>query len=260
MIILLSPAKSMKEDRTTTLPLSEPRLKPDTDGLVKIAEGLTAQDIKNLMKVSDDIATLNVSRFTAFEQQPEHPAGLLFDGDVYWGLDAQSLDEEGMKAADDRIRILSGLYGYLRPLDRIRPYRLEMGTKLANPRGKNLYHYWGSSIAEAIDADMDGREGPVLNLASNEYFKAVDRKALKSPVISAKFLNVKDGQARNLGFFAKRARGQLARFAVDNRLDRAEGAKDFNYGGYAFDTAASSETEYVFSRQQPPPAGSVTPG
>ena len=254
MIVLLSPAKSMNESRTTALPLSEPRFASDTDGLVKIAEGLTAQDIRNLMKVSDDIANLNVRRYTDFASQPEHPAGLLFDGDVYWGLDAESLDDEGMRAADDRIRILSGLYGYLRPLDRVRPYRMEMGTKLANPRGNTLYNYWGSSIAKAIDADMEGREGAVLNLASNEYFKAVDRKALRSPVVSAKFLNIKDGVRKNLGFFAKRARGQMARFVVDNRIDRAEGAKDFNYDGYRFDAKQSSDTEYVFSRTQPPPA------
>ena len=254
MIVLLSPAKKMNEGRTTALPLSVPRLHEDADGLIKIAEGLSTADLKSLMKLSDSLAALNTSRYTDFHGQDEHPAALLYDGDTYWGFDADSLDDEGMAAANDRVRILSGLYGLLRPLDRIRPHRMEMGTRLETPRGKSLYEYWGSRIAEQIREDLSGRdEEAVLNLASTEYFKSVDRKALDRPVVTAKFLNIKDGQARNLGMFAKRARGQLARFVVDNRIDRIAGAKDFDYGGYRFDADQSSDAEYVFTREQPAP-------
>ena len=260
MLVLLSPAKKLNTTRTTALPLSEPRLKEGADGIVKIAERLSASDLKSLMKLSDPLAELNAGRYTDFHAQDERPAALMYDGDTYWGLDADSLDDDGLKEADYRVRILSGLYGLLRPLDAIRPHRMEMGTRLKTSRGKSLYDYWGPSIAEQIRDDLAGRdEEAVLNLASNEYFKAVDRQALDRPVVTAKFLNVKDGEPRNLGLFAKRARGQLARFVIDNRIDRVAGAKDFNYGGYGFDADASTEETYVFTRTQPEPGQPETP-
>jgi len=256
MLTLLSPAKSMNEERTTSLRKTKPRLLDATQDLLSITEKLSVADLQTLMHISDDLARLNAGRFTDFNTQKAHPAALLFDGDVYWGLDAKSLDEDGLRAANDRVRILSGLYGILRPLDAIRPYRLEMGTKLMNSQGNTLYKFWGDSISEVLRKDTKGHEDPtILNLASNEYFKAVDKKALDRPIVNVKFLNVKDGKAKNLAFFAKRARGQLARFIVDNRIDHVEGSKDFNYGGYSFDAKASTETDYVFTRKQPPPPG-----
>lgn len=254
MLAVLSPAKKMNETRSTPLALSAPRLDRDARELIPVAEALSTAELKSLMKLSDALAELNTSRFTDFESQAEHPAALLFDGDTYWGLDAKSLDADALREADGRLRILSGLYGLLRPLDRVRPYRLEMGTKLANPRGADLYQFWGTAIADALREDMAGHEEEaVLNLASREYSSAIDRAALDRPVVTATFLQVRDGEARNLGMFAKRARGQLARWVVDNRVDRVEGAKDFAYGGYGFDAGRSTAEEYVFTRAQPEP-------
>ena len=257
MLILLSPAKKMKEGRTTALPTSAPRLHADTDELVAVSERLSTAHLKSLMKLSDALAELNTMRYTDFHSQAEHPAALLYDGDTYWGLNAASLDDDAMTYANDRVRILSGLYGALRPLDRIRPHRLEMGTRLQTPRGANLYQFWGTRIADSIRDDLEPFEDrSILNLASHEYFKSVDRSALDRPVITAKFLQIKNGEPRNLGLFAKRARGQLARFMIDNRADRVSAARDFDYDGYRLDPAQSTDTDYVFTRAQPDP---VTP-
>ena len=257
MLVVLSPAKKMNARRGTALPLSRPGLEDEAHGLVRIAQGLSVADLKELMKLSDGLAELNAGRYRDFAAQDERAAALLYDGDTYWGLDAKSLDQDGLREADRRVRILSGLYGLLRPLDAIRPHRLEMGTRLATPRGRDLYGYWGRSIADRLREDLAGHEDQaVLNLASVEYFKAVDRAALDRPVVEAKFLNIKNGEPRNLGLFAKRARGQLARFVVDNRIDRVEGARDFSYGGYRFDAGASDAHTYVFTREQPEPGDS----
>ena len=171
---------------------------------------------------------------------------------VYWGLEADSFSEDTLSYAQDHLRILSGLYGVLRPMDAIQPYRLEMGTKMLNGRGKSLYDFWGARIADRLNADLtDHADTTVVNLASNEYFKAVDADALGQTVIGAKFLNVKDGEARSLMYYAKHARGTMARWIMENRLDRADGLKDFNADGYALDAPASTENELVFSRPQP---------
>ena len=243
---------------TTKLGATTPLLKADTLELAKVAKKQSADDLKKLMHISDNLANLNAERFKAFnldgQSNSAKPAGLTFDGDVYWGLEAKSMSDDDLAYAQDHLRILSGLYGVLRPMDNIQAYRLEMGTKLATKRGKSLYDFWGSTIAETLNADMENHtDQTIVNLASNEYFKAIDKKTMTHPVITAKFLNVKDGKARALMYYAKYGRGLMARWIMQNRVDRAEGLKDFNLDGYKLDKKASSETEFVFSRKQPAP-------
>ncbi len=259
MLTLLSPAKKLNMDPAETgLEATQPRLKKDTRALAKVAKQQSAADLKRLMHISDNLAELNAERFKAFnldnKSNSAKPAGLAFDGDVYWGLEAKSLPDETLAYAQDHLRILSGLYGVLRPMDAIQPYRLEMGTKLETPRGKSLYEFWGAGLADQLNADLEGHEDTtIMNLASNEYFKAVDKKALGRTIIGAKFLNVKDGEARALMYYAKHARGSMARWIMENRIDRADGLKDFNADGYKLDKKSSTETELVFTRKQPPP-------
>jgi cytoplasmic iron level regulating protein YaaA (DUF328/UPF0246 family) len=261
MLTLLSPAKKMNmAPAETGVPITEPRLHDDTHELAIVAKTQTAEDLKRLMHISDNLATMNFERFQAFnldnKSNSAKPAGLAFDGDVYWGLEADSLSDDTLSYAQDHLRILSGLYGVLRPMDAIQPYRLEMGTRMANGRGKSLYEFWGARISDRLNVDLaDHADTTVVNLASNEYFKAVDAKALGRTVIEAKFLNVKDGQARTLMYYAKHARGSMARWIMENRVDRADCLKDFNAGGYALDAAASTDNELVFSRPQPPLKG-----
>lgn len=261
MLTLLSPAKKLNMDPVeTAVPVTKPRLRDDMREIAGVAKSQTAADLKRLMHISDNLAEMNFERFQAFNldnrSNSAKPAGLAFDGDVYWGLEADSLADDTLAYAQDHLRILSGLYGVLRPMDAIQPYRLEMGTKLANARGKSLYEFWGDRIAARLKADLRGHDDKtVVNLASNEYFKAVDTEALGQRVIGAKFLNVKDGKSRSLMYYAKHARGAMARWIMDNRVDRADGLKDFNDGGYALDAAASTENELVFSRPQPPLKG-----
>lgn len=257
MLTLLSPAKKLNMDPVdTAVPVTRPRLREDTRELATVAKTQTAADLKRLMHISDKLAEMNFDRFQAFNldnrSNSAKPAGLAFDGDVYWGLEADSLSEDALSYAQDHLRILSGLYGVLRPMDAIQPYRLEMGTKMANDRGKSLYDFWGTRIADRLNDDLAGHpDKTVVNLASNEYFKAVDAKALGRNVIGAKFLNVKDGKSRSLMYYAKHARGSMARWIMENRVDRAEGLKDFNAGGYSLDAAASTDRELVFTRPQP---------
>jgi uncharacterized protein len=258
MLTLLSPAKKLNmAPAETRVPITQPQLADDTHELAIVAKTQTAADLKRLMHISDKLAEMNFDRFQAFNldnrSNSAKPAGLAFDGDVYWGLEADSLAADTLVYAQDHLRILSGLYGVLRPMDAIQPYRLEMGTKMANGRGKSLYEFWGARIADRLNEDLaDHADTTVVNLASNEYFKAVDTKALGRTVIGAKFLNVKDGEARSLMYYAKHARGAMARWIMENRVDRADGLKDFNAGGYTLDASASTDEELVFSRPQPP--------
>jgi uncharacterized protein len=261
MLTLLSPAKKMNmAPAETGVPVTQPRLRDDMAEIATVAKTQTAADLKRLMHISDKLAEMNFERFQAFNldnrSNSAKPAGLAFDGDVYWGLEAVSLSGETLSYAQDHLRILSGLYGVLRPLDAIQPYRLEMGTRMANGRGKSLYEFWGARIADRLNRDLaDHADTTVVNLASNEYFKAVDTRALGRTVIGAKFLNVKDGEARSLMYYAKHARGTMARWIMENRVDRADGLKDFNAGGYRLDAKASTASELVFSRPQPPVKG-----
>ena len=233
------------EPPATTLQATQPRLTTYIKAIATVAKRQSADDLKRLMHISDNLANLNYERFKAFnldnQSNSAKSAGLAFDGDVYWGLDAKSMADETLSYAQNHLRILSGLYGLLRPMDAIQPYRLEMGTKLQNPRGKSLYEFWGTILADQINDDLTGHsDSTIVNLASNEYFKAVDKTALNRPVISAKFLNIKDGQARALMYYAKHARGAMARWIMENRVDRADGLKDFNADGYSLDVDASS--------------------
>jgi len=261
MLTLLSPAKKMKMDPATTgLSATRPRFEPDTKALATLAKTKTAEDLKKLMHISDNLANLNVERFQAFnldgQSNSAKPAGLAFDGDVYWGLEAKSLSDDDLAYAQDHLRILSGLYGILRPMDAIQPYRLEMGTKFENPRGKNLYAFWADTLAPSLNAELeDHADSTIVNLASNEYFKAANTKALNSRVISAKFMEEKDGKSRPVQYYTKFGRGLMARWILQNRVDRAEGLKDFNVNGYKFDPARSTDEVLVYARPQPPKKG-----
>ncbi len=254
MLIALSPAKTLDFSPTPEgLPLSRPAFARDTAALSAITRTLKPADLKRLMGVSDKLAALNVERFRAFRtgaKAPGVPAALAFAGDVYTGLKARTLDAEALAWAQGRIRILSGLYGLLRPLDVIQPYRLEMGVKLANPRGEDLYAFWRARIVKALNTDARGQADPTLvNLASVEYFGAVDRKALKLPVVTCLFKQAEpDGTLRNIALFAKRARGAMARFAIDRRLEEASALKDFDVDGYRFDPGVSDDVTWTFVR------------
>lgn len=258
MIILISPAKKLDlEPSDNPIEPSQPRLLSQTKILARTAKSQTAADLKKLMHLSDNLAELNADRYKAFRlggrSNSAKPAVLTFNGDVYLGLDAKSLSAKQMKYAQEHLRILSGLYGLLKPMDVIQPYRLEMGVRLENPRGKNLYEFWGNKISRTIMSDLkDDNSKVVVNLASNEYFKAVDKKALKAPVITPSFLNVKDGNARSLMFYAKRARGLMARWMIENGVDDPGGLFDFNVEGYRYNKKLSEGGKLVFTRKQPP--------
>ncbi|RKQ70842.1 hypothetical protein DES40_0144 [Litorimonas taeanensis] len=258
MITLLSPAKKLNMDPAETpLGMTAPRFPSDTKELAEVAKKQSVDDLKKLMHLSDNLATLNVERFKAFNLEGQSnsakPAGLAFDGDVYWGLEAKSLSDKDLAYAQNHLRILSGLYGILRPMDAIQPYRLEMGTRLGTERGKNLYEFWGTQIADTLREDLKGHEDEtIVNLASNEYFKAVDQKALEKPIIQAKFLNIKDGETRHLMYYAKFGRGLMARWIIQNQIKSAKDLKGFNLENYSFDKSLSSDAELVFTRPQPP--------
>ena len=254
MLMVISPAKSL--DFTPPgphTPASTPAMAGDIAELAKVARRLSRAELKRLMGISDKLALLNHERFQAFDPDSEDgvQAAMAFDGDVYNGLQARTLDKAGLAFAQTHLRILSGLYGLLRPLDVIQPYRLEMGVRLKTRRGHSLYDFWGPRIAKALNEAAEGGGAPALiNLASQEYFGAVDAKALKLPVVSCAFFEIKGEDApKIISFYAKRARGLMARFAIDQRIDRAEGLKDFTTAGYGFDAAASNDQTWVFSRR-----------
>ena len=258
MLMLLSPAKNMNFDPLPGAPrATKPVFLKDTSELSETTRALTKTKLKTLMGISDKLADLNHARFQAFDAQGKgestKQAALAFNGDVYLGLDAKTLSPDDLKFAQDHLRILSGLYGLLRPLDAIQPYRLEMGSRLKNPRGKNLYDFWGAQIAAEIDKALKRHDDATLvNLASKEYFTAVDLNALKAPVVTPVFKEEKDGRLRQLQFYAKRARGLMARWASQNRIERADDLKGFNVDGYKFRARLSSDDQWLFTRPQPP--------
>jgi len=258
MLMVISPAKALNfAPPPLAAPLTMPALGADTAELAKTTRRLGVRDLKSLMGVSDALAKLNRDRFQAFDPASEEgvQAVFAFNGDVYLGLKARELDKAALGWAQAHLRILSGLYGLLRPLDAIQPYRLEMGSALKTRRGANLYRFWGPRIAEALNVACEGHADPTLiNLASHEYFAAVDRSALKLPVVNCHFSQERDGVLRPQGFVAKRARGLLARFAIDGRIETAEGLKAFDVNGYRFRPEASSDADWVFA-QGPAPGG-----
>ena len=259
MLTVLSPAKKLDETSPIRVAATAPPMLDHTRALMQVTRDLTPADLQELMHISDALAELNHARFQAFEtpftDDNARPAALTFAGDVYQGLDAWSLPEAALEWAQGHVAILSGLYGVLRPLDRMQPYRLEMGTRLENPRGADLYAFWRDTIGPWLAESLSSHDDPtLLNLASNEYFKAVDRKVLPGPVVTPVFKDRKDGRSRTISFFAKRARGAMARFVIENRIDTAEGVKAFECMGYRYQPGPSTKARWVFEREQPPPA------
>ena len=257
MLIVLSPAKALNFTAgPPSAPLTLPDMLDQTAELAKTTRRLKTADLKRMMSLSDELAKLNRQRFQAFDPASEDgvQAAFAFNGDVYAGLRARDLDKPALAWAQDHVRILSGLYGVLRPLDAIQPYRLEMGVRIKTQRGQSLYDFWGSRVSEALNLAAEGHGDPtVVNCASGEYFGAVDRQALTRPVVSCRFLEEKDGEARIISFYAKRARGMMARYAIDNRIERAADLRGFDVTGYCYAPALSSDDVFTFSRPQPPP-------
>lgn len=252
MLVVISPAKRLDWDEKQ-VEMTVPDMQADANRLAKTMRNLTLGDLKGLMDLSDDLARLNRDRFRAFSETPEadllRPAALAFAGDTYTGLEAGSLDSEEMAWAQDHLRILSGLYGVLRPLDAMQAYRLEMGSRLKTRRGSNLYDYWRDQIAKALKAQADVVNSDVLvNCASQEYFGAVPPKALKLRIVTPQFMEDKNGTPKIVSFFAKRARGAMARYIIQNRLTDATVLMEFDSGGYVYRPDMSEPDRPVFVR------------
>ena len=256
MLFLLSPAKSLDYDTPAEgVPHTLPQFVSQSAELIGVLKHKTPAQISQLMDLSDNLAALNVARYEAwrpkFSQKNSKQAVLAFNGDVYEGLDAKSLKLKDLEWAQEHVCILSGLYGVLRPLDWMQPYRLEMGTALANSRGQNLYHFWGDGIAQHLNKQLATHKTPVvINLASQEYFKAVDRKVLNARVIDCVFEDYKGGKYKVISFFAKRARGLLARYAIEKKIQNPEKLKDFKVEGYAYVASESDDNRLVFRRRE----------
>ena len=257
MLIILSPAKTLDfsplPPNLAGLAATTPELLDESRILVERLREFSPDALAGLMGISDALAALNAGRYAAwstpFTPDNAKPAALAFAGDVYEGLDAASLSPADLDFAQRHVRILSGLYGALRPLDLIQAYRLEMGTRLENPRGKDLYAFWGDRLTEALNRALPDQAATLVNLASEEYFRAIDPRRLSAPVIQPVFEDWKGGRYKVISFHAKRARGLMARFAITARLSSAEGLKDFSAQGYYFDAAASDARRWVFRRR-----------
>jgi uncharacterized protein len=258
MLFLLSPAKSLDYDTPAgDVPHTQPLFTKQSAELIKILREYSPQQISELMDLSDALAGLNVARYQAwtpkFTAKNSKQAVLAFDGDVYDGLSAKTLKPADLDWAQEHLCILSGLYGVLRPLDWMQPYRLEMGTALDNPKGKSLYKFWGTQIADYLNERQAGEKTPVVvNLASQEYFKAVDTKALNARVIECVFEDWKAGQYKVISFFAKKARGLMVRYAITKKVTTPKQLEKFNLEGYAFDPKVSEPDRLVFRRKVTP--------
>ncbi|MDD2940918.1 MAG: peroxide stress protein YaaA [Acinetobacter harbinensis] len=256
MLALISPAKTL--DYESALPTDAhtlPRLLEHSQELIDVSRKLSATDISNLMSVSEKIAKLNVERFNDWQSEfnfsNARQALFAFKGDVYTGLDAYDLNDQHIEFAQNHLRMLSGLYGLLRPLDLMMPYRLEMGTKLQNPRGHNLYQFWGDRITSLINDDLEQANSELLvNIASDEYYKSVIERKIKAEIIKPVFLDQKNGKYKVISFYAKKARGLMARYIIENQLNKAEDLKSFNTDGYYFDAESSLKGELVFKRDE----------
>jgi cytoplasmic iron level regulating protein YaaA (DUF328/UPF0246 family) len=256
MLIVLSPAKSL--DYKTPAKVKAPTLPEfvsESAKLIADLKKLSPQEVANLMGLSDQLAALNVGRYRdwakKFTEENSKPAIYAFDGDVYDGFDVKTLDAKAIAFAQDHIRILSGLYGALRPLDLMQPYRLEMGTSFKNARGKDLYAFWGERVTDSLKQVLEQQKKPVLlNLASEEYFKVLQAKNLDCPVISPIFQDGKDGKYKIISFYAKRARGLMARYVVENRITDAADLKGFNLDGYKYVPSESKPEKPLFRRPE----------
>ena len=254
MITVISPAKKLNFDATSPIKaFSQCQFLENSKILVNQAKDYSFDEIMNLMGVSQNIANLTVQRFNdwnlPFTKQNAKQAALAFNGDTYIGLEADTFSIDDFDYAQEHLRILSGLYGLLRPLDLIQPYRLEMGTKMDNPSGINLYQFWGSKISEGLQKTLKKHNSKyIVNCASDEYFKAVDLSALDAAIVKPVFKDVKNGIPKVISFFAKRARGMLAKYIIKNRTDNIEELKDFNESGYEFQSELSNDKELVYIR------------
>ncbi len=256
MLMVISPAKDL--DYQTPAPatrLTQPDLLDHAAELMNVCRTLSPADLSALMHISDKLAGLNVARFASWQRPftPDNAKAALFafNGDVYQGLQAQSLSADDLQYAQQHLRILSGLYGVLRPLDLMQPYRLEMGTSLANPRGKDLYQFWGDIVTQQLNTQLEQNQSAfLLNLASQEYFKVVKPKKLARPVLDVQFKDGKNGQYKVISFFAKKARGMMARYVIENKIDSVEGLRDFTAGGYQYSAADSTASQLMFLRPE----------
>ena len=263
MYFLLSPAKSLNEKDAVPVNLgnyySQPELIEHAQVLMKNLKAKEPIDLQELMSISDDLVQLNAKRNqdwawstnTPFTGDNAKPAGYLFDGDVYTGLDMYQMDKDTAIYVNEHLGILSGLYGVLKPLDLIQPYRLEMGTKLKNERGDNLYEFWGEEVTKTINARMADSEDKVLiNLASNEYFKVIKKKTINAQIITPRFEDEKNGQYKVISFYAKKARGLMVKYAADNKLTNAEHLKQFDLAGYYYVDELSDDKTWTFRRDE----------
>ncbi|MCU7932688.1 MAG: peroxide stress protein YaaA [Candidatus Thiodiazotropha sp. (ex Codakia rugifera)] len=254
MLIAISPAKTLDYE---TAPVTDTYTKPaflkQSRLLINNLRNYSSLDLAELMKLSMKLSELNFDRYhawkTPFTLKNAKQAALAMKGDVYAGLDAETLSEEALNFAQQHLRILSGLYGLLRPLDLMQPYRLEMGTRLPNEKGKDLYAFWGDTITQAINKDLKAQEDDILiNLASNEYFKSIKPKLVEGRIITPQFKEKKNGSYRMIGVFAKKARGLMSRYIIENRLQDPQDIKRFKTEGYRFNTRLSKDDQWVFSR------------
>jgi cytoplasmic iron level regulating protein YaaA (DUF328/UPF0246 family) len=253
MIAVISPAKTLDFETKVDVSTTQPTFKKEVQELIDVLKKKEITEVKTMMSLSDQLAELNVTRYHKFRkshnEKNSKPAVYAFKGDVYQGLDVESLDSDTVGYAQNHLRILSGLYGVLKPLDLIQPYRLEMGTKLSHAEYKNLYQYWGDKITNRINLDLKRQGDKILvNLASQEYFKAVERKALKADVIDFEFLDFHQGELKMISFFAKKARGMMTRFILSNKIAKIKDLQEFDTDGYRYDPSKSTEQKLVFVR------------
>ncbi|MDE0472621.1 MAG: peroxide stress protein YaaA [Ekhidna sp.] len=255
MIAILSPAKNLEAKLEINFKGTQPRLMECTRTLIEVMRKKSVNEVSELMCISRSLAELNVSRYSQFDanhtEDNAEPSALFFNGDVYQGLKAETFDEQKMAFAQRHLRILSGLYGLLRPLDLIQPYRLEMGTKLAFDNHKTLYEYWGGKILNLLLEDLKQQgDDIIINLASNEYFKSIDLKGVPAKIVDVVFKDFKGGKYKVISFYAKRARGLMARYIIENQINKPESLRGFDYEGYYFDPEASSDSLYTFRRER----------
>jgi len=249
MLIVVSPAKKLNMDPINSVDVTEPIFKEDVKSLINIARDLSSNELKDLMGISPKLADLNKERFLNFGNQEKKAAGFAFAGDTYKGLDIEKLNENDLDWAQKHLRILSGLYGLLRPLDLIEPYRLEMGSKLKGDHGNTLYDFWDNKISRNLN--KYAREigtNVLVNCASNEYFNAIKPNTLELRVVTPVFMERKDGKEKIISFYAKNARGAMARFIIQNQITEVEKIKSFNLDGYNYDPKKSDENKLVFTR------------
>ena len=252
MLVIVSPAKKINMNPIQGIRITEPYFSDNVKELIGITRALSVDDLQNLMGISFSLAQLNKDRFTLFGKQQKKPAAFAFAGDTYKGLDAETMNSEDLQWGQKYLRILSGLYGILRPLDAIEPYRLEMGSKLKGAHGASLYEYWGKKLSENLNKEAKNNGSHVLvNCASNEYFSAIHSASLSLKVITPVFMERKDNKEKVVSFYAKKARGAMARFMMQNRLTEIDKLKSFNAGGYSYQPDQSDEEKLIYVRDYP---------